>query len=229
MRGGADARVSQVPPPTVSRLPRYHRVLVELERRRRETVSSAELAALTGMNAATLRRDLAHLGPCGVRGAGYRVGELLARMDRALGMDRDWPVVILGVGNLGRALARSGNFSARGFRVAALLDVDAGIVGTEVAGIRVEHVDQLEEVVSREQTAIAVLATPASVAQRLADRLVGCGVCAILNLAPVVLRAPVGVRLGTVDLAAELQVLAFYGARDPSHHVSRHQRARSGA
>ncbi len=205
---------AKVPAPTVARLPVYHRALVDYERRGLQTIASAELAAATGVNAATLRRDLSHLGSWGTRGTGYEVRHLLTQVDRALGIDKESPIVVVGVGNLGRALARSGNFSARGLRVAALLDVDPEIVGTEVAGVPVEHVDALERVVRREGAVIAVLATPAEVAQSLADRLAGAGVRAILNLAPVVLHAAPSVRLGTVDLAAELQVLAFYGTRD---------------
>lgn len=210
-RNGSRAKV---PAPTVARLPVYHRALVVFEQRGRQTIASAELAAATGVNAATLRRDLSHLGSWGTRGTGYAVRHLLAQVDRALGIDKESPIVVVGVGNLGRALARSGNFSARGLRVAALLDVDPEIVGTAVAGVPVEHVDALERVVRREGAVIAVLATPAEVTQSIADRLAGAGVRAILNLAPTVLRAAPGVRLGTVDLAAELQVLAFYGARD---------------
>ncbi|MCU1491416.1 MAG: redox-sensing transcriptional repressor [Acidimicrobiaceae bacterium] len=219
----------RVPAPTVARLPRYHRVLLALEERGQATVSSAELAAASGMNAATLRRDLSHLGSWGTRGTGYEVDHLLARVGRALAIDREWSVVVVGVGNLGRALARSGNFSARGFRVAALLDVDPKVVGTSigtsVGAIQVEHLDALEEVVAREEAAIAVLATPASPAQALADRLGAAGVRAILNFAPAALRAPPGVRLGTVDLAAELQVLAFYGARTDRERVGTPRRA----
>lgn len=214
MRSGP--RGGKVPAPTVARLPVYHRALAVFEQRGQSTVASAELAAATGVNAATVRRDLSHLGSWGTRGTGYEVAQLLSRVDRALGIDKESPVVVVGVGHLGRALARSGNFSARGLRVAALLDVDPEVVGSEVGGIPVEHVDALELVVKREEAVIAVLATPAEVAQSVADRLAAAGVRAILNLAPVVLRPTPGVRLGTVDLAAELQVLAFYGARDPA-------------
>lgn len=197
----------------MARLPVYHRALLTLEQRGEETVSSAELSVVTGATAATVRRDLSHLGSFGTRGTGYAVGQLLARVDRALGIDREWPVVVVGVGSLGRALARSGNFSARGLKVAALLDIDPEILGSVIGGVAVEHVDGLEVVVKREEAAIAVLATPPGSAQGLADRLAAAGVRAILNLAPVVLRPAPGVRIGTVDLAAELQVLAFYGAR----------------
>lgn len=214
-------RSHRVPAPTVARLPVYHRSLLVLEQRSQRTISSAELAAATGVNAATVRRDLSHLGSWGTRGTGYDVAQLLTRVDRALGIDREWPVVVVGIGNLGRALARSGNFSARGLRVAALLDISARVVGTEVDGLPIEHVDELEMVVKREEAAIAVLATPPEVAQGLADRLAAAGVVAILNLAPVVLHAPPGVRVGAVDLAAELQVLAFYGTHDERQPSSR--------
>ncbi len=197
----------------MARLPVYHRALLTLEQRGEKTVSSADLSVVTGVTAPTVRRDLSHLGSFGTRGTGYAVSQLLARVDRALGIDREWPVVVVGIGSLGRALARSGNFSARGLKVVALLDIDPQVVGSAVGGVAVEHVDRLEAVVKREEAAIAVLATPPGAAQSLADRLAAAGVRAILNLAPVVLRPALGVRVGTVDLAAELQVLAFYGAR----------------
>ncbi|HUZ21784.1 MAG TPA: redox-sensing transcriptional repressor Rex [Acidimicrobiales bacterium] len=214
--GGTGGRGrSRIPGPTVSRLPVYHRALVVMLERQRGTVSSSELAEATGVNAATLRRDLSHLGSYGTRGTGYDVSHLLGRVDRALALDREWPVAIVGVGNLGRALARSGNFSARGFRVAALVDVDPASVGTTVDGLLVEHLDHLAEAVRRERVEIAVVATPAGAAQDVADRLVGAGVRVILNFAPAVVQVDEGVRLRNVDLAAELQVLAFYGSRLP--------------
>ena len=197
----------------MARLPVYRRALGALLRAEPTTVSSAELARLTGVNAATVRRDLSRLGSYGTRGTGYDAGQLLARVERELALDREWPIVVVGVGNLGRALARSETFASRGFRVAALVDVDPRLVGTAVAGLPVEPGDRLVEVVRREKVAFAVVATPPGAAQVVTDRLAEAGVRAILNFAPVRLRVPDGVRLRNVDLAAELQVLAFYGAR----------------
>lgn len=202
-----------MPAPTVARLPVYRRALGALLSAEPTTVSSAELARLTGVNAATVRRDLSWLGSYGTRGTGYDAGQLLDRVERELALDREWPIVVVGVGNLGRALARSGTFASRGFRVAALLEADPRLVGTSVGGIPVEHADRLEEVVRRENISFAVLATSADAAQGVAERLAAAGVRAVLNFAPVRLRLPGGVRVRNVDLAAELQVLAFYGAR----------------
>ena len=192
----------------------YRRALDALAGSEPTTVSSAELSRLTGVNAATVRRDLARLGSYGTRGTGYDVGQLLDRIERELALDREWPIAVVGVGNLGRALARSGTFASRGFRVAALVDADPRLVGSVVAGVLVEHASRLAEVVRREQIAVALLATPADAAQAAAERLVAAGVRAILNFAPARLLLPADVRLRNVDLAAELQVLAFYGARD---------------
>src|SRR5262249_30980585 len=127
-----------------------------------------------------------------------------------LGLTQDWPVVIVGVGNLGHALANYRGFSARGFRVVALVDADAEKVGEEVAGLRVHHLDDLPQIATQGRAAIGVIATPASAAQEVADRLVAAGVSAILNFAPAVINVPEGVSLRKVDLSIELQILSFY-------------------
>jgi redox-sensing transcriptional repressor len=202
-----------VPRPTVVRLPRYRQALVLMVERGVVHVSSSELADVVGVNPATLRRDLSRLGSYGTRGAGYEVAVLLGEVDKALAIDRDWPVAIVGIGNLGRALARSEGFGSRGFRFAALFDVDAGVVGTTIAGVEVEHLEAVEASCRRQRVAIGVITTPASAAQSVCDRLVDAGVHSILNFAPVVLSVPQSVVLRQVDLAAELQVLAFYRSR----------------
>ncbi len=202
-----------VPRPTVNRLPRYHRALEVMVERGVSHVSSSELADVVGVNPATLRRDLSRLGTYGTRGAGYEVAVLLGEVDKALAIDRDWPVAIVGVGNLGRALSGSEGFGSRGFRVAALFDVAPQVIGTTISGVRVEHLEAMNEVCLREHVAIGVITTPAFAAQSVCDRLVQAGVHSILNFAPAVLSAPVPVVIRQVDLAAELQVLAFYRAR----------------
>lgn len=202
-----------VPRPTVVRLPRYRRALAVMVERGVGHVSSSELADVVGVNPATLRRDLSRLGSYGIRGAGYEVAILLDEVDKALAIDREWPVAIVGIGNLGRALARSEGFGSRGFRVAALFDVVATVVGTTIADIEVEHLEAIGAACRRERVAIGVITTPASAAQSVCDRLVDSGVHSILNFAPVVLSVPQTVVLRQVDLAAELQVLAFYRSR----------------
>ena len=201
---------NRIPEATVSRLPVYLRALLELVGEQVPTVSSERLAELSGVNAAKVRKDLSYLGSYGTRGVGYDVSFLVDQVGRELGMTRDWPVVIVGLGNLGRALANYRGFSTRGFRVAALLDTDPGLVGEQVGEHRVRHLDELEAAVAEEEAAVGIIATPASSAQEVADRLVRAGVTAILNFAPVVLSVPDNVSLRKVDLAIELQILTFY-------------------
>jgi redox-sensing transcriptional repressor len=134
-------------------------------------------------------------------------------VSRELGLTQDWSVVIVGLGHLGHALANYGGFASRGFAIRALLDADPEIVGSQVAGLHVEHIDRLEEVVRRNSVAIAVIATPASVAQTACDRLVAAGVSSILNFAPTVLAVPDHVEVRKVDMSIELQILAFHEQR----------------
>jgi redox-sensing transcriptional repressor len=200
----------QVPDATVARLPLYHRALLELVRQKQLTVSSEELADLSGVNAAKVRKDLSYLGSYGTRGVGYDVENLLHEIGRELGLTENWPVVIVGIGNLGQALAAYSGFSARGFRIAALLDADPAKTGTVVAGLAVRPTDELAEIVAREQVAIGIIATPGHAAQAVADLLVTAGVRSILNFSPSVLTVPDSVAVRRVDLAVELQILSFY-------------------
>ncbi|GAB3206831.1 redox-sensing transcriptional repressor Rex [Marinactinospora thermotolerans] len=202
-----------IPEATVARLPLYLRALQALDERGTPTVSSEELASVAGVNSAKLRKDLSHLGSYGTRGVGYDVEYLIYQISRELGLTQDWSVAIVGVGNLGRALANYGGFGTRGFRIAALLDADPAVVGDAVAGLRVGHIDSLEEVVAREHVSIGVIATPAAAAQGVCDRFVGAGVTSVLNFAPVVLNVPDGVDVRKVDLSIELQILAFHEQR----------------
>jgi redox-sensing transcriptional repressor len=206
----------QVPEATVARLPVYLRALHALAEAGRSTVSSEALAAGSGVNSAKVRKDLSHLGSYGRRGVGYQVEELVFHISRELGLTQGWSVVLVGVGNLGHALAGYGGFSSRGFRMAALLDVDPSRVGEVVAGQRVRHLDELDEVVAETGVSIGVIATPASAAQDVCDRLVAAGITGVLNFAPAVLQVPAGVDLRKVDLALELQVLSFHEHRKSS-------------
>lgn len=202
-----------IPDATVARLPGYLRALGELAASGAVRVSSEELAQASGVRSAKLRRDLSHLGSYGVRGVGYDVAHLSFEISRELGLTRDWPVAIVGMGNLGRALAAYSGFATRGFTVVALLDDDPGVVGDEVCGLRVRHVDDLPAVAAAHHPAIGVVATPAASAQTVADALVAAGVSSILNFAPCVLDAPPGVDVRKVDLSTELQILAFHEQR----------------
>lgn len=202
----------RIPEATVARLPLYLRSLVELTGGT-STISSERLAELAGVNAAKVRKDLSYLGSYGTRGVGYDVEYLVFQMSRELGLTQDWPVVIVGVGNLGQALANYGGFSDRGFPVAALVDVDESKVGTRIGDHVVHHIDDLPRLTAELGVTIGIIATPAGVAQDIADRLVAAGVTSVLNFAPSVVSVPDGASLRKVDLASELQILSFYQQR----------------
>jgi redox-sensing transcriptional repressor len=200
----------RIPDASVERLPLYHRALVNLARRKNATVSSEVLAELTGVNAAKVRKDLSFLGTYGTRGVGYDVDNLLHEIGRELGLTENMPVVIVGVGNLGRALATYNGFSARGFRIVALLDADATKHGLQLGNLAVRPSTDLAEIVAQESVAIGIIATPGFAAQAVADDLVAAGVSSILNFSPSVITVPESVVVRRVDLAVELQILSFY-------------------
>lgn len=197
----------------MARLPLYLRALSALSERGVPTVSSEELAAAAGVNSAKLRKDLSYLGSYGTRGVGYDVEYLVYQISRELGLTQDWPVAIIGIGNLGHALANYGGFASRGFRVAALLDADRAVTGQRIAGMAVRHMDDLEQIVREDHVSIGVITTPAPAAQEVCDRLVAAGITSILNFAPTVLSVPEGVDVRKVDLSIELQILAFHEQR----------------
>src|SRR5215510_11454407 len=213
MADGTKRQARKIPEATVARLPLYLRSLLEVAGDATPTISSERLAELSGVNAAKVRKDLSYLGSYGTRGVGYDVEYLLFQMSRELGLTKDWHVVIAGVGNLGHALANYAGFSDRGFPVAALVDADPRVVGTLINGITVRHIDDLAEIAAEHQIAIGIIATPASAAQDVADRMIEAGVSSILNLAPTIVSVPDDVSLRKVDLAVELQILSFYQQR----------------
>jgi redox-sensing transcriptional repressor len=216
----------RIPEATVARLPVYLRSLLEVAESRVPTISSDRLAELAGVNAAKVRKDLSYLGSYGTRGVGYDVEYLLFQMSRELGLTQDWPVVIVGVGNLGHALANYGGFGDRGFPVAALVDADHRKVGQVIAGLEIAHLDEVERVVKEHEISIGILAVPGPEAQPVTDRLVAAGISSILNFAPSVLTVPDGVSLRKVDLAIELQILSFYEQRRVADESVRHGTAR---
>lgn len=202
-----------IPEATVGRLPIYLQALVDIAESGASTVSSEALAEASGVNSAKVRKDLSHLGSYGTRGVGYDVAYLIHQIRRELGLTQDWPIVIAGIGNLGHALANYRGFPERGFSVAALIDVDPAKVGQRVGNLVVHHVDELPRLVRTLGIAIGVIATPATAVQDVADHLVGAGIRSILNFAPAVIVVPDGVSVRKVDLAVELQILAFYEQR----------------
>ncbi len=212
---GAAAAFPDLPEATIARLPEYLRALHNLEDGS-DTISSEALAAAAGVNSAKLRKDLSHLGSYGTRGVGYDVALLIEQIEYVLGLDQRRAVCLVGVGNLGHALAGYGGFASRGFRIAALFDADPAKVGERINGLTVRHIDELARVAAEESIAIGVIATPAGAAQTVADDLVAAGVTSILNFAPCVLSVPPGVDVRKVDLAVELQILSFHEHRKAS-------------
>jgi redox-sensing transcriptional repressor len=214
-----DGARRRIPEATVARLRVYLRSLLEIAGDA-ITVSSERLAELAGVNAAKVRKDLSYLGSYGTRGVGYDVEYLLFQMSRELGLTQHWPVVIVGIGNLGHALANYGGFDASGFHVFALVDADRRKVGQQVGELAVRHLDDLAAIVAEHAIAIGIIATPAGAAQDVADLLVEAGVSSILNFAPAVITVPEGVSLRKVDLAVELQILSFHQQRRANAQAS---------
>ena len=203
----------RIPEATVNRLPVYLRSLYELAEARTTTISSERLAEMAGVNAAKVRKDLSYLGSYGTRGVGYDVQYLLFQLSTELGLNQEWPVLIVGVGHLGHALANYKSFGERGFPVAALIDADPARIDERIGDLVVHGLEDLDEVVRMHNIAIGVIAVPAAAAQGVADLLVAAGVRAILNFAPAMVSVPDDVSLRKVDLAVELQILSFYQQR----------------
>ena len=202
-----------IPEATIGRLPVYLRALVDFAESGAGTVSSESLAGAAGVNSAKVRKDLSHLGSYGTRGVGYDVAYLIHQIRRELGLTQDWPIVIAGIGNLGHALANYRGFPERGFSVAALVEVDPAKVGQRIGSLPVHHVDDLPALVRDLGITIGVIATPSAAAQEIADQMVQAGIRSILNFAPAVITVPDRVSVRKVDLAIELQILAFYEQR----------------
>jgi redox-sensing transcriptional repressor len=232
-RTRSDKSIQGIPEATIARLPLYLRALYALADRDTASVSSEELAKAAGVNSAKLRKDLSHLGSYGTRGVGYDVDYLIYQVSRELGLTQDWPVIIIGAGNLGRALANYGGFATRGFRVAAMIDADPQVIGTQIAGHCVYGTADIERVVASHGVMIGAITAPAAAAQGICDRLVAAGVTSILNFAPVVLRVPEGVDVRKVDLSIELQILAFHAQRRSAvkapHHAAADLTASNGS
>jgi redox-sensing transcriptional repressor len=208
-----DAVRRAIPEATVARLPLYLRALVAIAEGGDATVSSEALAGAAGVTSAKVRKDLSYLGSYGTRGVGYDVWHLIHEVREALGLTQHWSIVIAGIGNLGQALAHYRGFTERGFRVAALVDTDPAKQGMRIEGLVVRRLEDLPDLVEDAAIAIGVIATPATAAQSVAERMVEAGLRSILNFAPAVVTVPDGVTVRKVDLAVELQILAYYEQR----------------
>jgi redox-sensing transcriptional repressor len=208
-----DASRRPIPDATVARLPLYLRALVAIADLGDTTISSEALADAAGVTSAKVRKDLSYLGSYGTRGVGYDVWHLIHEVREALGLTQHWSIVIAGIGNLGQALAHYRGFTERGFRVAALIDTDPAKQGMRIEGLMVRPLEELPALVAEHAIAIGVIATPAAAAQSVAERMVEAGLRSILNFAPAVVSVPEEVTVRKVDLAVELQILAYYEQR----------------
>jgi len=198
-----------VPGATISRLPVYLRALGDFPPSQ-TTCSSEQLATLAGVNSAQVRKDLSYLGTHGTRGVGYDIEQLRTQLRKALGLERQYGVMIVGGGNLGSALGNYGGFAPWGFDVRAVVDADPAKHDTVIAGLVVEPLDHLEQIVGERVIEIAIIATPATAAQEVADRLTAAGVQSILNFAPTVIDVDPSVEVRRVDLSTELQILTYH-------------------
>ena len=202
---------NQISELTTNRLSLYLRFLTELEEKDVKTVSSKVLAEQFGLNAALIRKDLAHFGDLGVRGVGYVVKDLRRQLHTILGLDRNQRVAIMGAGNLGLALADYPGFRREGFRIVALFDTLHNKVGQlSRSGVKIYDIRELRKVAHRENITIAVIAVPAASAQQVVKTVVQAGIKAVLNFSPGALRVPDDVKLKSVDLTVSLESLSFY-------------------
>ncbi len=199
-----------IPDIVVARLPLYLRALADMESRGTQYTSSQALGARLGISSAQIRKDLSHFGEFGKQGTGYSVEELQTRLRHILRIEKEWPVVIIGAGQIGRALAAYPGFAHRGFLVCGIFDSDAARIGDPVGSQRVQHVDALAEVIRSANVRIAMIAVPAQSAQVVADQLVSYGIAALLNYAPLTLNVPASVRVENIDPVLHLQHMTYY-------------------
>jgi redox-sensing transcriptional repressor len=205
----------EVPEVVVARLPQYVRILSRLLDEGAKVVSSHQLGGLLQVTPAQIRKDLSYFGRFGKQGRGYDVVHLLERLKEILGLNVQWNVAVVGVGRLGRAILSYPGFTPDGFRLVAACDGDPGVVGEEIAGLKVLPMDQLDRVVREKQISIAIVAVPVNRTQEVIDQLVDCGVQAILNYAPISPQVQRGVRVRNIDPILSLQSMTFYLSGKP--------------
>ncbi len=204
-------KFAKIPMATINRLSIYMRTLQELLEEDVEVISSERLAKQCGVNPAQIRKDLAYFGEFGVRGVGYRVTDLVIQIKEILGLNRPWNLAMIGVGNLGSALLRHGNFSKHGYIFTAAFDVDPQKVGKRLPnGVIISHVDELEEKIKEKGVLIGLITTPASEAQSIANQLVLAGINGILNFAPVQIQVPDCCHVENVDFTIKLDSIAYH-------------------
>jgi redox-sensing transcriptional repressor len=197
------------PKAVVGRVSLYLRQLESFRSQGASTVSSSQLGSALAINDAQVRKDLAFFGQFGYPGIGYRIDELISALQRILGIDREWPLALIGLGNLGRALLKYRGFRNRGFRIVALFDNDPQKIGHTFDEMTVRPLEDLPRVISEQNISLAVLSVPAEAAQQVADQLVTGGILGIFNFAPMPLNVPPSVSVVAVDLSVQLEHLAY--------------------
>ncbi|GAQ25855.1 MULTISPECIES: redox-sensing transcriptional repressor Rex [Tepidanaerobacter] len=201
---------AKIPDATIGRLSLYSRYLIEAYEKGVTTVSSQSIADATGVTPAQVRKDLAYFGEFGTRGVGYNSKELYMHIMKILGLDKRWPVAIIGAGNLGRALSQYKGFHERGFDISCIFDNDPKKIGKKLSNINIYHLDVLEEKVKEFKIELGIIAVPAQAAQEVADKLVKAGIRGIMNFAPINITVPDNIVLRRVDLSAQLEYLTYY-------------------
>jgi len=201
---------NQIPNIIIGRLPLYLRALIRLEKDGYTYASSRELGRMLDISAAQIRKDLSHFGELGKRGKGYEIDFLICKLNEILHTDNVWKIIVLGAGDLGSGLARYKGFVNRGFQVSAIFDVDPDKIGKMIGDLQVKDIKDLAVYVKENQIQIAILAIPAEFSQNIIDELVSAGITAILNYAPIYLKAPDGVRIEHIDPSVHLQKLSYF-------------------
>jgi len=202
--------IRNIPDIVVGRLPIYLRALDRLILERREYTSSHELGERLGISSAQIRKDLSHFGEFGKQGTGYNVAYLFDQIRQILHVDREWPMAVIGAGDLGRALVHYRGFVPRGFRVVCVFDTDPERIGEEIAGLKVQPMTELDETISTHRVQVAMISVPLEAAQAVANQLVEAGVKAILNYAPITISVPESVQVQYIDPVVHLQHMTFY-------------------
>ena len=203
-------RRSDAPEVVVARLPLYVRILTRLIQEGAEVVSSQQLGEKLQVTPAQIRKDLSYFGRFGKQGRGYSVIHLLERLKLILGLNSFWNVAVVGVGRLGRAILSYPGFTPDGFHIVAAFDSNSDVVGETIAGLTVSSLEQLDEIVSSKKISIAIVAVPTEHTQGVVDRLVACGVRAVLNYAPISPQVRKGVRVRNIDPVLSLQSMTYY-------------------
>jgi redox-sensing transcriptional repressor len=207
-------RIETPPDVVIGRLPLYARSLRYLLQEGVTSVSSQELGDRINVTAAQIRKDLSYFGEFGKQGIGYDVEKLLAQIEDILGLTQEWSVALVGIGHLGEAIARYEGFRSQGIRIVALFDSDPNKLGTAINGLTISGDNEIEPICREHGVRLAIISVPASRAQEVADMLIGAGVRAILNYAPVVIQVPEGVWVRNIDPVGLIHSMTYYLARE---------------